>query len=145
MKSYLALLFLGVSSAAGLSGETPENISANLETILTGSPVPSLAAAAVVDGKIVSVGAWGIRKTGDPTPVSLEDRYHIGSCTKSMTATLGALLIREGKLTWETTVADVFTDLAIHKDYQKVTFRQLVTHTGGTRATSSVACGPSSG
>jgi CubicO group peptidase (beta-lactamase class C family) len=42
--------------------------------------------------------------------VTTNDVFHIGSCTKSMTATLTAMLIEEGKLRWDTTIADVFPE-----------------------------------
>jgi CubicO group peptidase (beta-lactamase class C family) len=131
MKPRLTLLFIALLTSVMTRSE-PTNISAQLEKILAGSGVPSLAAAAVVDGQIVSIGASGIRKHGDPTPVTLDDKYHIGSCTKSMTATLGAILIESGRLTWETTISEVFPHVALHEDYRKVTFRQLVTNTSGT-------------
>ena len=44
------------------------------------------------------VNAVGVRKRGDETPVTLADKYHLGSCTKSFTATLAATLVEEGKL-----------------------------------------------
>ena len=111
--------------------QEPEDISPQIKTIIEGSNVPALVAAAVLDGNIVSHGAAGVRKKNDPTPVTKEDKFHIGSCTKSMTATLGAMLIEDGKLQWETTVSEVFPDLDIHEDYKDVTFEQLVTNTAG--------------
>ncbi len=75
----------------------------------------------------------GIRKWGDPTPVTTNDVFHIGSCTKSMTATLTAILIDEGKLRWDTTIAGVFPELKgrMAKQYEAVTVEQLLHHRGG--------------
>jgi len=42
--------------------------------------------------------------------VTTNDQFHIGSCTKSMTATLAAMFIEEGKLRWDTTIAEVFPE-----------------------------------
>jgi CubicO group peptidase (beta-lactamase class C family) len=104
-----------------------------LEPIRRESKLPALAAAEVQDGRIVALGAVGVRRAGHNEPVSLHDRFHIGSCTKSMTATLCAILVQQGKLRWNSTIGAVFADQAekIHPDYLPVTLEQLLTHRSG--------------
>jgi CubicO group peptidase (beta-lactamase class C family) len=65
--------------------------------------------------------------------VTIRDRFHIGSCIKSMTAPLAAMLIEEGRLRWNTTVAEVLPELKgkINPAYEPVTLEQLLTHRGG--------------
>jgi CubicO group peptidase (beta-lactamase class C family) len=50
-----------------------------------------------------------------------------------MTATVAARLVEQGKLRWETTLAEAFPQLkqAIHSDYHTVTLRQLLYHRAG--------------
>ena len=50
-----------------------------------------------------------------------------------MTATLAGMLIDEGKLRWDTTIADVFPEWKgkMDKQYESVTVEQLLTHRGG--------------
>jgi CubicO group peptidase (beta-lactamase class C family) len=50
-----------------------------------------------------------------------------------MTSTLMARLVEQGKLKWETTLGEVFPDLAppMHADFQKVTLLQLLSHHAG--------------
>ena len=50
-----------------------------------------------------------------------------------MTATLAGMLIDEGKLRWDTTIADVFPELKgrMNQQYENVTVEQLLTHRGG--------------
>jgi CubicO group peptidase (beta-lactamase class C family) len=69
----------------------------------------------------------------ESTPVTTNDIVNIGSCTKSMTATLAAMFIEEGKLRWDTTIAEVFPELKgkMDKQYEIVTVEQLLTHRGG--------------
>ncbi|MFO0846737.1 MAG: serine hydrolase domain-containing protein, partial [Gemmataceae bacterium] len=74
--------------------------------------LPALAAAAVRGGRVVALGAAGVRRAGHPEPVLAGDCFHLGSCTKAMTATLCALLIEQGKLRWGSTIAEVFPDVA---------------------------------
>lgn len=130
LKKWMGLLIMGLSQGS-LLGKDPVDVSAEIAALLKGSDVPSMAVAMVREGEFVATGAWGIRKEGDKTVATVEDKYHLGSCTKSMTATLGAILIEEGKLKWEATVEEVFKKVKIHDGYQGVTFEQLVTNVGG--------------
>ena len=129
---------LVVVSAAGAFNTPAQPVSAaktaqSLEVLRKQYNLPALAVVVVKDGKICDRAAVGIRKTGDPTPVTTKDVFHIGSNTKSMTATLAAMLIDEGKLRWDTTIADVFPELKgkIDKHYEGVRVEELLTHRGG--------------
>lgn len=123
------------AQSAPLDAEAPaaRDVSALLEPVLKESGLPSLVGAVVVGDEIVGVGAAGVRKLGDPTPVTKQDKYHIGSCTKPMTATLTAILIEDGLLEWNTTIGDVLGGEipSVHKDYRDVTIEQLLAHVGG--------------
>ncbi|MEZ6193934.1 MAG: serine hydrolase domain-containing protein [Phycisphaerales bacterium] len=57
----------------------------------------------------------------------------MGSCTKSMTAMLAALMVEQGKLRWDTTLGEAFagSDVQLHPDFQKVTIAQLLGHRAG--------------
>jgi CubicO group peptidase (beta-lactamase class C family) len=85
-----------------------------------------------VDGRIVEIGAAGVRRAGSNEKVSIDDRWHIGSCTKSMTATLAAMLIEDGRLRWETTVGETLKNTPkLAAGWQEVTLEQLLQHRGG--------------
>ena len=103
--------------------------------------LPALAVVVVKNGKICDRAAVGVRKTGNATPVTTNDRFHIGSCTKSMTATLAAMFIEEGRLRWDTTVAEVFPEWQgkIDKRCEAVTAEQLLTHRAGVANNPSVS------
>jgi len=104
-----------------------------LEPIRQKSGVPAMAAAVVTSAGIQFVSAVGVRKRGTDIPVALDDRWHLGSDTKAMTSTLIARLVERGQLKWDTTLAEVFPDLApqMHADFQKVTLLQLLSHRAG--------------
>lgn len=108
-----------------------ENIDKLLWEAVNGTDVPSVAAAVVVDGKLHAAGAVGVRKRGDATPVTVDDKYHIGSCTKAMTATLAGILVERGLISWDSSIESVFPEMVIHPSFQAVTLKQLLTHTGG--------------
>jgi CubicO group peptidase (beta-lactamase class C family) len=90
----------------------PENLNSLLEPILKKYDLPALAGAIVTSKGLSAVGAVGVRKYGTDTPVTVDDQFHLGSDTKAMTATMLATLVEEGKLSWSTTLEQVFPDLA---------------------------------
>jgi CubicO group peptidase (beta-lactamase class C family) len=104
-----------------------------IEAICKEHNLPALAVVVTKDGQICDRAVAGVRKWGDATPVTTNDVFHIGSCTKSMTATLAAILIEEGKLRWNTTILEVFPELKgkMDKQYEAVTVEQLLQHRGG--------------
>jgi CubicO group peptidase (beta-lactamase class C family) len=95
--------------------------------------LPALAAAVVKDGKVIAVGAIGTRKAGAQLPVTVHDRFHLGSDTKAMTALLAAMFVEAGKLRWDSTIAEVFPELAETMDQglRRVTLEQFLSHTSG--------------
>lgn len=90
-----------------------------------------LAARVMVDGQVVASAAHGERKRGSGVPIELGDQWHLGSVTKSITATMIARLIESGQMQWSDSVGQRFPDAPIHKDWKPVTLRQLLTHTAG--------------
>lgn len=110
-----------------------ENIDDQLKKVMEKYNLPALAAAVTKDGKIVASGAVGWRNSAAKEKVTLQDKFHIGSCTKSMTATLAAMFVEEGKIKWSSTIAEIFPESKdiILKDYHNVTLEQLLSHTGG--------------
>jgi CubicO group peptidase (beta-lactamase class C family) len=89
---------------------------------------------AIVDGeRITAIGAVGVRKAGSPERMTASDVIHLGSDTKAMTATLIGKMIENKRLSFQTTMGDVFVDLrpAMNREMAKVTVRQLLDHTAG--------------
>jgi CubicO group peptidase (beta-lactamase class C family) len=95
--------------------------------------LPAVAAAVVKNGKTVTAGAVGKRRVDSNIPVTMYDRFHVGSNTKAMTALLAAIMVEEGKLNWTSTIAGVFPELAGRMDagLGAVTLEQLLSHTSG--------------
>jgi CubicO group peptidase (beta-lactamase class C family) len=112
-----------------------EGLAEILEAARAKYELPALAASVVVRDEIVSA-AIGVRKVGDPTPVTRDDQFHLGSCTKSMTATLCGMFVEAGKLRWETTLAAAFPDLAesMRPEFRDVTLEHLLVHRAGLSA-----------
>ena len=98
--------------------------------------MPAVAGAIVTSEGVVAVGVVGVRKRGTDTPVTLEDKWHLGSDTKAMTAMLIAKLVEDDRLKWETTLAEVFPKMnsEFHPNVKDVTVLQLLSHRSGLPA-----------
>jgi CubicO group peptidase (beta-lactamase class C family) len=126
-------------SAIATAGEAVAKYS-DLQDLLTpirkDSGLPAVACGVMKNGVLVAAGAVGVRKAGEAVSVTVSDKFHIGSCTKAMTATLVAMLVEQSKIKWGQTLADIFPERAqkIDSAYQKVSLEMLLTHRSGAPA-----------
>ena len=113
-----------------------ERVDKILAPIRDGHHLPGLIGALFTSSRLVAIGAVGIRKVGVPNRIHVTDQVHIGSCTKAMTATMIGTVIDEGKLSFQSTIAQVFPKHAamLHSDFQAVTLSHLLTHRAGLPA-----------
>jgi CubicO group peptidase (beta-lactamase class C family) len=95
--------------------------------------LPGLIGAILAGDRLAAIGAVGLRKIGSKEPIRVTDEVHLGSCTKAMTSTLIGMLVEEGKLSWGSTIREVFPDQvrSVHPDFQSVTLTHLLTHRAG--------------
>ena len=81
--------------------------------------------------QIVDSAFTGVRKVGDPTSIKSTDEFHLGSCTKAMTATLIGMLVDEGKLRWNSTLSELFPEIKMDDGYKTVTIEMIGAHRAG--------------
>ena len=149
--SLLALAILGAmfhttESALGVcrkdlsrnSGEIPqasaaESLDVWIESVRRQHNIPALGAIVFRADTILARGIAGVRRSNSTTPVTLADRFQLGSNTKAITATVLATLVEEGKLSWTTTLAEVFPEMkdSISVEFRAVTIDQLLSHHAG--------------
>ena len=87
-----------------LPEETWTDFSETLEELRSGTDIPALGGARLLDGEIEVLGASGLRSMDDTVEVDVWDSWHLGSCTKAMTATLVATFVEDGTFNWESTI-----------------------------------------
>ncbi|MDE2804145.1 MAG: serine hydrolase [Gemmatimonadota bacterium] len=91
-----------------------------------------LAGAIVTSDRLVAVGAVGTRAHGSLVPVTIHDKWHLGSITKSMTSTLAGILVEDGALEWTTTLEAAFPHFPnIHPELRAVPLEPILAHRGG--------------
>ena len=132
MTGLLAFLIATSISTAGAGDAVPPEFSESIESIRSEADLPALAVAAWRGEELVFLEATGTRAFGSEVPVTTDDRWHVGSCGKAMSATVLERLVAEGVLTWSTTIGEVFDDVdGIDDGWREVTLRQLITHRSG--------------
>lgn len=120
------------AAAADGAGQTPpEDLAPLLEPVRADGGLPALAGAVWRGPALIALGATGVRKLGDQTPATAGDRWHLGSDTKAMTATLIGIHVDRGEIHFDDTIGELFAGETIDPGYQDVTLEQLLQHRGG--------------
>jgi CubicO group peptidase (beta-lactamase class C family) len=88
-------------------------------------------AAALVQGDDIIAAVTGRIVYGQAQEVTMNSRFHIGSITKSMTAVLVALLVKQGKLDYDMTLEQALPDMPMKDAYKKVTIADLLNNKAG--------------
>lgn len=96
-------------------------------------PVPGLAVAIVKDGETVLAKGYGVRELGTPGPVDEHTLFAIASNTKAFTVAALAILVEEGKVSWDDPVTDHLPYFRLYDPYvsQEMRIRDLLSHRSG--------------
>lgn len=97
---------------------------------------PALAAAALNrSGKRIGF-VDGRRAVSRAEAATIADKWHIGSCTKSMTATLVARAVEAGAIGWNDTIGQVLGSAIadMRPEFRDVSYRHLLSHRAGFAA-----------
>ena len=100
----LALLAASFAPAQTAPAGAPRDLDAFAARVLKEFEVPGLAVAIVKDGRVVLAKGYGVRKLGEATPVDENTLFGIASNTKAFTAAALAMLVDEGKISWDDAV-----------------------------------------
>ncbi|MBL8965018.1 MAG: beta-lactamase family protein [Phycisphaeraceae bacterium] len=114
----------------------PVDVSGEIDRVLARHGIPALAGAIVTTDGLTGIGVAGDRASDRDDPVLPGDSFHLGSCTKAMTATLIAILVEDNLLTWDTTLEQALPDIApeMHEGFKSVTVADLLVQRSGVPA-----------
>ena len=95
--------------------------------------VPGIAVAIVKDGEVVLAKGYGVRKLGEPAPVTAQSLFRIASNTKAFTTAALAMLVDERKIRWDDPVTQHMPAFQMYDPYvtREMTIRDLLTHRSG--------------
>jgi len=107
----------------------------NLEAIRLAYNLPAVSAMIIKGNEILEMDVAGFRDANQLDEVTINDRWHIGSLTKSMTATIAAKLVEQGFISFQSTVSEIFPELVgeIKPIYKEVTLAELLSSTSGLK------------
>ena len=137
---FLATTVAGTPLAArgtALEGAT-DDFQDLLETRVAGlrddTDLTAVAVAATIDGDLAGAAVSGERRRDSGISVTVDDRWHMGSITKSMTATLLAVLEEDGLLSANDALTVLLPDVEMADGWSACTLDHLLTHTAGLAA-----------
>jgi CubicO group peptidase (beta-lactamase class C family) len=130
-KSVTVLFWIGAVTVSVRAG-ADETIRSRLDSIFSGlanGRSPGLAVLAQKSGRAFFRSGYGVRDLRTRTRIDAETNFRLASCTKQFTAMAIMLLVHEGRLGYQQTLADVFPDFPAYG--RTITIRHLLTHTSG--------------
>ncbi len=94
------------------------------------SNIPELSYAVVTENSILEIQALGKHSVDLNDSATLNDRFHIGSNTKAMTAFVIAKYVEKGKLKWATKFFDIYPEWKnnSNSEYHNITLQDLLSH-----------------
>lgn len=110
-----------------------EKIDPLMNRALEALRIPGMAIGVVVDGKVIFTKGYGVRNFSDPSPVTENTLFAIGSCSKAFTTFALGQLVDEGLIAWDDPVIQYLPEFRLHDIHatHHLTIRDLVTHRSG--------------
>lgn len=109
-----------------------EEIKQQIRKIQDESQMPGLQVEVTEGQNTIFEYVNGIRAQGHSQAVTSEDKWHIGSCTKPMTAFLIGRLIDAKLIDWKTTLGEIVpNNFEIDSTVKTITIEQLLSHSSG--------------
>ncbi|QEE27053.1 serine hydrolase [Terriglobus albidus] len=108
-------------------------VDADVAHAMSAFHAPGVAVGILVDGKVVLVKGYGVRRAGSPQPVDADTLFDIGSITKSFTGMAVAEMVDDGKLDFDTPVTQYLPGFRLYDPIatQLITPRDLLGHRSG--------------
>jgi CubicO group peptidase (beta-lactamase class C family) len=129
------VLLASLAVAAGTLGLSPpddgarEAATAAVFERVVRADEPGLAALVRQGGKTVFARGYGVRDLPSRARIDPATTFRLASMTKQFTAMAVMLLVRDGRLRYDTALTDVFPSFPAYG--QGITIRHLLTHTSG--------------
>ncbi len=109
-----------------------ESLTIQLDSVRNANQIPGIGVAIITSDSIQVACAGTIRVHGT-MPVTLDHKWHLGSCTKAITSFIAMKLVEEDKISLTDRLSKVLPKLRrkMRKEYRKVTLFDLLSHRAG--------------
>jgi CubicO group peptidase (beta-lactamase class C family) len=106
----------------------PENRSF-ADSIRVAHQIPELAYAVLSSDSTYEIEVLGFQRINSKQKATLADKFRIGSCTKTITAYITQVLVKQGKLSWNTKFFDLYPELKAQSNpaYHGLTLQDFIT------------------
>ena len=124
------IILVALSSLFAQSSST--DLAKQLDTAFSGiatADTPGFAVLVKRDNRVVFEKGYGVRDLRTKTAIDTRTNFRLASFSKQFTAMAIMLLVREGKLRYDQTLAEVFPEFPAYG--KNITVRNLLNHTGG--------------
>jgi CubicO group peptidase (beta-lactamase class C family) len=120
-------------ATASLAAPSTDSIEATIQRAMQEFQVPGMAISIVYDGKLYYSAGHGVLEVGKQAQVTDKTLFQIASVTKAFTAATLAILVDEGKLSWDDPVIDYLPEFRMYDPWvtREFTIRDLLTHRSG--------------
>lgn len=120
--------FLLLTSACA---QTPSaaQLDAIFSKVVTAPNQPGLAVVIRRNSQTLFERGYGMRDRRSNLPIDARTNFRLASCTKQFTAMAIMLLVHDGKLRYDETLADIFPEFPAYG--RAITIRNLLNHTSG--------------
>jgi CubicO group peptidase (beta-lactamase class C family) len=124
-----AFLALGIESSAQTSRLSSQNQADAIFSAVTQENAPGLAVLVRKDGRTLFEKGYGVRDLRTNAKIDRYTNFRLASFTKQFTAMALMLLVHDGKLRYDQTLTQIFSDFPAYG--KNITIRNLLNHTGG--------------
>lgn len=92
--------------------------------------IPGIAIGVANCDSILFVGVAGVREINSKDSIRIDDKFHIASLGKGLTAFIAGRLVDEGKLSWDTRFFDLFPEMkeTSRSEYHDLELKDLLSH-----------------
>jgi len=130
---FLALAFFVVFAPAAAAQQGLEGLGAEIEQMIGDWGVPGAAVVVIQDDEITFAQGFGVREIGGGDPVDEHTIFAVGSTSKAFTAASIAMLVDEGKVSWDDPIGDHVPIFQLSDPYitRDLRVRDLMAHNSG--------------
>src|SRR6185436_1147739 len=131
--TFFLILFVPLFVYAQTLDEKLRDIDAYAQKVMDTWHGPGMAIALVKDDRMVFAKGYGVRELGKPDPVDENTLFQIASNSKAFTTASLAILVDEGKLSWNDRVTKYLPDFQMYDPWvtSQLTIRDIVSHRSG--------------
>ena len=131
-KLFVLCLCLAMAPAPALA-DPPADFAQRVEALRTSMGIPGATVTIVENGRVTMARGFGVTDLSAPRPVNADTIFSTGSTGKAFTVAALAILVDEGKISWDDRVIDHMPDFRMYDPWvtREMTIRDLLVHRSG--------------